>query len=414
LKRQKKTILLIFIGAGAALAFLGLMTWGNYRFAAENPGGNDFLVHWMGTRSLVKDGLDPYSDEVALRIQTAAYGRAAKPGEHELRVAYPLYSVVVFLPFALVGDFTLARALWMTVLEAALVLLTFLSLRLARWRVGLWMLALLLLFSLLWYHGFRPLINGNAVILVALGLVGGFLALRAGADELAGVLFAFTTIKPQVVVLVLAFVVLWAFSHRRMRVVGWMVGTLILLAASAALIVPNWIVENLREVIRYPSYNPPGTPRAAFMTWWPAFGSRVGWALTGVMAVLLVEWWSNRNAEFPGFLWTACLTLVAGQWVGIQTDPGNFVVLFPALILVFTQLADRWKTVGRVGVILILLLLFAGIWAIFLKTVQYADQPIQSPIMFFPLPAFLLVTLYWVRWWAVAPPTVWYDLLDGR
>lgn len=130
--------------------------------------------------------------------------------------------------------------------------------------------------------------------------------------------------------------------------------------------------------------------------------------------LILVEWWSNRNAEFPGFLWTACLTLVAGQWVGIQTDPGNFVVLFPALILVFTQLADRWKTVGRVGVILILLLLFAGIWAIFLKTVQYADQPIQSPIMFFPLPAFLLVTLYWVRWWAVAPPTVWYDLLDGR
>ena len=60
------------------------------------------------------------------------------------------------------------------------------------------------------------------------------------------------------------------------------------------------------------------------------------------------------------------------------------------------------------------LALFAGIWAIFLNTVHYTDQPIQSPIMFFPLPAFLLLMLYWVRWWAVAPPTVWYDLLDGR
>lgn len=397
------------------LALLGLLTWGNYRFAAGSPGGNDFLVHWMGTRSLVRDGLDPYSDEVAIRIQTAAYGREAKPGEHELRVAYPLYSVIVFLPFALVGDFTLARAIWMTVLEVALVLLTILSLRLARWRVGPLMLALLLVFSLFWYHGFRPLINGNAVILVALGLVGGFLALRSGADELAGVLFAFTTIKPQVVVLVLAFVVIWALCHGRTRVVGWMVGTVILLAASAALIVPNWIVENLREVIRYPSYNPPGTPRAAFMAWWPAFGSRVGWALTGVVAAsILMEWWSNRNAEFSGFLWTVCYTLVAGQWVGIQTDPGNFVVLLPAVILVFSQLADRWKTFGRVLVILNLVLLFAGIWGIFLNTVQYAEQPIQSPLMFFPLPAFLLVTLYWVRWWALAPPTVWYDLLDGR
>lgn len=414
LKRQKNN-LLFFIAAVLILALLGLLTWGNYRFAAENPGGNDFLVHWMGTRSLVRDGLDPYSDEVALRIQTAAYGRAAKPGEHQLRVAYPLYSVIVFLPFALVGDFTLARALWMTVLEAALVLLAFLSLRLARWRIGPFLLILLLLFSLLWYHGFRPLINGNAVILVTLGLVGGFLALRAGADELAGVLFAFTTIKPQVVALVLAFVVFWAFVRGRTRVVGWMVGTVILLSASAALIIPNWIMENLREVIIYPSYNPPGTPRAAFMEWWPAFGSRLGWALTGAMALLLlVEWWSNRKAEFPAFYWTACLTLAAGQWVGIQTDPGNFIVLFPALVLVLAQLSDRWKTFGRVIVILSLLVLFAGIWALFLNTVDYADQPVQSAIMFFPLPAFLLVSLYWVRWWVIAPPTVWYDQLDGR
>ena len=34
--------------------------------------------------------------------------------------------------------------------------------------------------------------------------------MRAGADELAGVLFAFTTIKPQVVVLVLVFIAFWA------------------------------------------------------------------------------------------------------------------------------------------------------------------------------------------------------------
>ncbi len=415
MKKQRSNLITIVILTAAVLTVLGLLTWGNYRFSIENPGGNDFLVHWVGTRSLIRDGLDPYSEEVAIRIQTAAYGHPAGEGEHQLRVAYPLYSVIVFLPFALVGDFALARALWMTALEVGLVALTFLSLRLARWRVGPIMLVFLLLFSLLWYHGFRPLINGNAVILVTLGLAAGFLALRAGADELAGVLFAFTTIKPQIVVLVLAFVVLWAFSRGRTRVVTWMVGTVILLVASAALIVPNWIVENLREVILYPSYNPPGTPRAAFMQWWPAFGSRVGWALTGIMAVtILVEWWSNRNAEFPAFYWAACLTLAAGQWVGIQTDPGNFVVLFPALVLVLAQFADRWKMVGRFVVVVMLLLLLAGIWAIFLNTIEYTYQPIQSPIMFFPLPAFLLITLYWVRWWAIAPPTVWYDLLDGR
>jgi hypothetical protein len=34
-------------------------------------------------------------------------------------------------------------------------------------------------------------------------------------------------------------------------------------------------------------------------------------------------------------------------------------------------------------------------------------------VMFFPLPAFLLVILYWVRWWVVQPTSVWYDNLSA-
>jgi hypothetical protein len=396
-----------------SIIFLGLMTWGNYQYASQNPGGNDFLVHWVGTRALVFESLNPYSDEVALRIQTIAYGRPAQPGEHELRVAYPLYSVIVFLPFSLINDFTWARAAWMTALEASLLLLTALSGRLARWKIGPAMLALLLLFGLFWYHGLRPLINGNAVVLVTLGLVGGFLALRNGADELAGVLFAFTTIKPQVVVLVLAFIVFWGLSTGRWRLIGWLFGTVVLLAASASLLIPAWPLDNLREVMLYPSYNPPGTPRAAFVEWWPAWGDRLGWVLTLVLAVILLfEWGLNRKAEFRGFLWMAYMTLVISQWIGIQTDPGNFIVLFPVLILVLALLDQRWKGGGRLFVVLSLIGLFVGIWAVFLNTVEYGDQPVQSAVMFFPLPAFLFLTLYWVRWWAVQPRGLWYETLE--
>jgi hypothetical protein len=413
LRKQRTYAATMAVVVVFAALFLSVMTWGNYRYASENPGGNDFLVHYVGTRALVTEGLNPYSDEVALRIQTIAYGRPAKAGEHELRVAYPLYSVIVFLPFALIDDFTLARALWMTALEAGVLMLTVFSIRLARWKINPVLLGLLLIFSLFWYHGLRPLINGNAVVFVALLLVGGFLALRAGADELAGVLFALSTIKPQVVLLVLVFVVLWGMSTGRWRMIGWLVGTVILLAAAAALLIPEWFVDNLREVMRYPAYNPPGTPRAAFIEWWPSWGSRLGWALTGVMAiVLLVEWGLHRKAEFRGFLWTAYLTLAASQWIGIQTDPGNFIVLFPVLILVLSLPDERWRGGGKIFVVLSLIALFVGIWAVFLNTVAYGDQPVQSAVMFFPLPAFLLLTLYWVRWWAIQPSRLWFDSLD--
>lgn len=381
------------------------MTWANHRFAEQNPGGNDFLVHWMGTRALLIDGLSPYSDETARRIQTMAYGRPARSGEHELRVAYPLYSEIIFAPFALVGDYDWARATWMTALEVALVGLALLSLRLTGWRPGVWFLPLFLLFALLWYHGLRPLVNGNAVILVALMLTGAMAALQAGRDELAGILLAFATIKPQVAVLPILFVFVWALSARRGRLAFWTIATFILLSGVAMFFLPDWPLQNIREVLRYPDYNPPGAPGAAFATWLPAAGRKLGWGLTAVLTVLLLaEWTAARHKEFRHFLWTAGLTLTASQWIGIQTDPGNFVVLFLPLTLVFAVWMERWGRRGWPEVAGSMLVLFVGLWALFLQTVDSGGGHLQQhPIMFFPLPLFVLVGLYWVRWWAIRP-----------
>jgi hypothetical protein len=95
--------------------------------------------------------------------------------------------------------------------------------------------------------------------------------------------------------------------------------------------------------------------------------------------------------------------LVASQWIGIQTDPGNFILLFLPLVLVLAMWVERWGRAGNGVVIFVLFLLFLGPWAIFLRTITYGDQPMQHPVMFFPIPLFLLITLYWVRWWAIRP-----------
>jgi len=77
---RSKGWLLLLVG----VALLVGLTLVNYRYAQQNPGGNDFLVHWVGTRLFLTEGVSPYSDQTALEIQTMVYGRAARPGEHEL------------------------------------------------------------------------------------------------------------------------------------------------------------------------------------------------------------------------------------------------------------------------------------------------------------------------------------------
>ncbi len=412
MKSQRDVALSLFLGVLLAAGLIAVLIWGNYRYTSRNGGGNDFLVHWMGTQSFLRDGLSPYSDEVALRIQNMVYGRPAQQGEHELRVAYPLYSIFVFMPFALFNDFNLARAIWMAALEIGLIALASLCLRMTKWKPKPITLGLFLLFSVFWYHAMRPLILGNAVILVILMIVGAFLAIRSGNDELAGLLFAFSTIKPQVVFFLFIFVVIWGVGNKRYKLIGWMLGVLVLLVGVSTLLLPDWILQNIREVIRYPGYNPPGTLSSALGAIWPGMGNRLGAGISGLVgALMLLEWWFARKANYRHFLWTANFTLLASQWVGMQTDPGNFIILFPGLVLVFGVWIERWHRAGQGLIWTSMFFLFVGIWAIFLRTVEYSYQPIQSPIMFIPLPLFMFIAIYWVRWWAIRPPNVWMDTL---
>ena len=248
--------------------------------------------------------------------------------------------------------------------------------------------------------------------MVALLIVLAFITIRVEQDALAGFFLAFATIKPQMVVLLIPFVLLWAFSRQRWTLISSTLASLVILVIVGYFFDPTWIMENLRQVIAYPEYTLPGSPGAIFADWLPGVGSQMGWALTVFMAGMLAwEWRAALNQDFQWFLWTACLTLTATNLIGIRTATANYIALLPAVLLVFKVWDERWGQLGRWLVIISASLLFAGLWWLFLATLHPGDQPIQNPIMFFPLPIFLLIGLYWVRYWALHSPTPLLDQL---
>lgn len=410
--RQSKSGIVVVLLVALAIVLLVL---GNYFFAKQNPGGTDFLTRWVGLRLFFQKGISPYSDQASLVIQQNIYGHAALPGQDEARFVYPLYSIVFFGPFLLIYNYEIARSLWMTLLELSVIAMTYYSFRLFQWKPHRTIMIGLLLFSLVWYHALRTIVNGNVVILIGLGLTAVLLALKNGFDELAGVILAICTIKPQVVIVFILFIFFWAIAHKKKKVILWFFVTIGILIAIASLLIPDWLIQNFREVIRYSSYTQPGTLTAVFQSFWPSFGSRVGLALNVlVIAMLLVEWWLSRKGNSDQFLWTACLTLACSQWAGIQSDAGNFIIMFPVLILIFSIITERWNKRGDVIVWGIIAILLVGIWAVFLTTLQHRDQPIQNPVMFLILPALLILMLYWVKWWVIKPPSVWYDEMESQ
>jgi hypothetical protein len=376
----------------------------NYQFTQKNPGGNDFLVHWVGTQNFIRNGDSPYSSETTLNIQNLVYGRAAESNEHELRVAYPLYSIFLFMPFALVSDYFIARALWMVFLEISLFFTLVISLKIVQWKPDKLIFVLLFVFSIFWYHGLRTLVNGNVVLLLLFSFVLSLYAIQQRQYEIAGILLALVTIKPQVGFVFIFFIIFWSIINKKGKIIFWFFGTTILLVLLALFLIPDWPLQFVREVLLYPGYNPPGTPSSALAELLPGVGKQIGLGISIVSGIILIiEWWLAKNSKGVEFIWVAALTLILSQWLNIQTDPGNFIIMFPAVIIIFKLISDRWKNRGTVINLFILLVLFITPWYIFLNSISYEYQPIQSPLMFFPLPFLLLILMYWVRWWAKNP-----------
>ena len=115
---------------------------------------------------------------------------------------------------------------------------------------------------------------------------------------------------------------------------------------------------------------------------------------------LLIEWAAAWGKDERGFLWAAFMTLVITNLVAFRTATTNYVMLVPVLLLVFRIWEQRWKAAGTGLILASLAGLSVGLWLLFLGTVE---GTIESPLMYLPLPFFCLISLWWVRWWALRP-----------
>ena len=404
------TIFLIFL----ALAILGGLVWANTLYARLHPGEKDFLVPWLAARTFLQFGDSPYGDPATQRTQVVYYGgRLAFEGEDPLRLSVPFPVELFYFPFALVTDYALARSLWMTCLEIALVALAFLSLRLTGWKLARSLLPPFLIFSVLWVYGFLPLAGNRAVIFVALAIVGLLLALRDGRDDLAGALLVVPFFKPDIAGLLVLFIFWWAIYHRRSRILAGFLMALAILLAVSFFILSDWFMPFIGGLISQINYNPAFTPGGIFASWWPAVGPRLGWALTGLLLVVLfVEWREVRRKDFRHLLWTASLTLAGTPLLGIPVIPQDYVLLFFPLVLFLSILTERWSRPGRWGVAgFVLLAIFFGFWIITASLFLAGASAALNGVLALVLPVLLVLGLYWMRWWAVRPPRTWSDSL---
>lgn len=381
------------------------LSYANYQFSLQAPGGNDFLPRYLGSRALLLEGTSPYDPSVSEEAQRSIYGRLADPeaGEDVAHFVYPLPIVLFVGPFSLL-PFPIARALWMTLLQISLPLLFLLGIHLSRWRPGPIYTTVLLLFSVFWYFGFRAMILGQFAVLEALVIAAGLLLVRRQNDFWAGLFFGLSILKPQVPILLIPLTLIWGYSRRRWTLVTSILGWIGALTVSFMLIIPDWPFQWLYQVLDYPTYTYPGSPLSIIIGWLPIDGGLITPLLSvGLLVYLFWTWFQTFGKQEPAYQWAAAMTLVVTQLIAPRTATTNFLVFVPGMLLIFGVIVDRWDQTGRAIVGSLLAILLVAPWALFLLTIL-GDR--EHPIMHVPFPLLMLIGLWWTRWWLVRPNTV--------
>jgi len=373
-----------------------LLAYGAYTvFTSQIPSGNDFYPRWRGTRALIMEGKDPYSEEVTLEIQQGMYGRPAREDEDQVAFAYPLYVSLPVLPFSFFS-YAQAQAVWLSALVLLTLATVIIILTTFDWKPSPSGLVALSLWCLLLYPTARSILLGQfsilALALVALAL----LAVQRGWDSLAGGSLALATIKPQMVFLLVPFLLLSGLGWRRYRILFGFLAVMAALLLLSSLVLPTWIPSFITGLTRYQAYTSiyreGRSPLGVLVHYLlPSELSSlvtllISLALGGYLIYVWVKAYRGRGDTFQALFLTIIVTLL----VPVQTGTSNQVLLLIPFMFWLSECSKRRWVATSLSLFLLL-----GSWFLFLST--FPQRNGEHSIMVVPLPLVALAVLWWRR-----------------
>jgi hypothetical protein len=222
-------------------------------------------------------------------------------------------------------------------MEVALMVSALLFVRAIHWRASMGDLLLISAMAVFAYPAFGGLVLGQMAIGVLALILIAYWALIQKHDFAAGGCLALATVKPQLAILTLAFLLTWCLVLRRWRVILAFAVTLSALFAASFLLFPPWLEELVRVCLRYPSYKNVQTGPGYLLA---GSGEGLGfWLLEGVfIAWLIFSWWLSVKGPQCWLEGGFTLSLAMTCFLLPQTSIVNQIVLLPAILLLLRDL----------------------------------------------------------------------------
>jgi hypothetical protein len=303
-------------------------------------GRSDLCAPWVAARAALSGG-DAYAAFTTAEIQRIFYGAPLVPGGSEMdkqAFAYPLYTVFFLAPLTWLS-WPMARIAFVLGALPAIAAATFFWLRSthveAAWRQRVVYLAFV-------FASWPMLValRHQQLTLLALFLISlGAFALTRGQTILSGACFAFTTIKPQVAILLLLWLFIRSLRLREWRLQVSFVVTLAGEIIASELLHPGWLSEWIRAAAAYQHYTS-GHPSLCLF-----FGRWAGDAMLAAVVLISLKplWQAARSRADSRRLGIALSLLLAITVALLPTGLAwvyNQALLLPGCVMLFAMPAQ--------------------------------------------------------------------------
>ncbi|MGO9402568.1 MAG: glycosyltransferase family 87 protein [Terriglobales bacterium] len=316
--------------------------------AHDRPRGNlsDLYPRWLGARELLLHGRDPYSPEITREAQIGFFGRPPDPERpggrnYQQGFYYPVYVAFLLAPTVHLS-FEMVRKGFFWVLLGLTVASIPLWLRALRWPAPLWVQVSLVIFTI----GSLPVMQGlklQQMTLLVAALMAIALALLVSERPIgAGVALALATIKPQLVWLLLFWLMIWTLAdwRRRYRWAASFLVSMAILCAASEWYLPHWISRFWQAIREYRSY----TGEMSVMD--ELMGAPWSRALEFLAFALMAgACWRDRReaANTSAFAGTISLVLAITVLIVPTYGPYNQALLIPAVLMMLKEGRAIWQ-----------------------------------------------------------------------
>jgi hypothetical protein len=321
---------------------------------------SDFYPSWYATREFFLHHRNPYGLDVARDVQTWIYGRPNDPASgrsmHDHQFVYPAYVCFLLWPAGQTGFETAQNAV-LLVLAIATAASVWLWLQALNWRASPTTVAVVLVLVLGSLPAAQGLYLRQLGLFAAAFLAATAAAVAAGKLRLAGVLLALATIKPQLCLLAVVWLLIWCAGNwsQRKPLAGSFLAAMAILAGGTAIALPSWPREFWQAVQAYPEYNDGRSVLQLLL------GRSAGQicALFVILAVLALAWKLRRvRPGSASFMLIFSLVLSSTLIVIPTMAPHGQVLLLPAALWLWRE-RSRVTQLGRA-----VRYTFAAMWAL--------------------------------------------------